>query len=112
MKINILFSSFISLASILENSVEANKADHFFKNHDNQMANRSGGSIITRDKPYPKSLDASDNFIENGIKSNGQICYKKEQTMATNYQPEEIDKNNWPIVSRTWSYGNAGKQTG
>ena len=32
--------------------------------------------------------------------------------MATNYQPEEIDKNNWPIVSRTWSYGNAGKQTG
>ena len=41
-----------------------------------------------------------------------QICYKKEQTMATNYQPEEIDKNNWPIVSRTWSYGNAGKQTG
>ena len=40
MKINILFSSFISLASILENSVEENKADHFFINHDNQMTNR------------------------------------------------------------------------
>ena len=72
-KLIILFSSFVSFAFTLNNSVEAKKAED-----EDQVTNRSGRSIITRSKSNSKSLDdVSDNLIENGIESNGKICYKK-----------------------------------
>ena len=72
-KLIILFSSFISFASTLKNSLETKHAED-----EDQVSNRLEISIITRDESKSKSLeDVSDNLIENGIESNGKICYKK-----------------------------------
>ena len=72
-KLIILFSSCISFASTLKNSLETKHAED-----EDQVSNRLEISIITRDESKSKSLeDVSNNLIENGIESNGKICYKK-----------------------------------
>ncbi len=76
-KLLMLFSFFISLSSILENFTEKNAADSPFQKDEDQVTRKSKRSISTRDKSNSKSLDVSDNLIENGIESNGKICYKK-----------------------------------
>ena len=72
-KLVILISSFTSFVSTFENSIETKQAEDQY-----QVTNRLGISIITRDESQSKSFeDVFENLIENGIESNGKICYKK-----------------------------------